>query len=66
MQKMPGHQLRAIYIYGAVQVTAQAVQTALELEIDVAYFSPAGRFLGFAAGAACQRGGCAAGAVSML
>ena len=50
VQKMPGHQLRAIYIYGAVQVTAQAVQTALELEIDVAYFSPAGRFLGLLRG----------------
>lgn len=50
VQKMPGHQLRAIYLYGAVQLTAQAVQTALELEIDVAYFSPAGRFLGMLRG----------------
>lgn len=50
VQKMPGHQLRAIYVYGAVQLTAQAVQTALELEIDVAYFSPAGRFLGILRG----------------
>ncbi|MBK8039884.1 MAG: CRISPR-associated endonuclease Cas1 [Verrucomicrobiaceae bacterium] len=50
VQKMPGHQLRAIYLYGAVQLTAQAVQTALELDIDVAYFSPAGRFLGMLRG----------------
>jgi CRISPR-associated protein Cas1 len=50
VQKMPGHQLRAIYVYGAVQLTAQAVQTALELHIDVAYFSPAGRFLGMLRG----------------
>lgn len=50
VQKMPGHQLRAIYLYGAVQLTAQAVQTALELDIDVSYFSPAGRFLGMLRG----------------
>jgi CRISPR-associated protein Cas1 len=50
VQKMPGHQLRAIYLYGAVQLTAQAVQTALELDIDVSYFSPAGRFLGLLRG----------------
>jgi CRISP-associated protein Cas1 len=50
VQKMPGHQLRAIYIYGAVQLTAQAVQTALELDVDVSYFSPAGRFLGLLRG----------------
>lgn len=45
-RKIPGQQVRAIYCYGAVQVTAQAVSTCLELGIDVAYFSPAGRFLG--------------------
>ncbi len=50
VQKMPGHQLRAIYLYGAVQLTAQAVQTALEMDIDVSYFSPAGRFLGLLRG----------------
>ncbi len=50
VQKMPGNQLRAIYLYGAVQLTAQAVQTALELDIDVSYFSPAGRFLGMLRG----------------
>lgn len=50
VEKKPGHQLRAIYLYGAVQLTAQAVQTALELDIDVSYFSPAGRFLGLLRG----------------
>jgi CRISPR-associated protein Cas1 len=46
MRKLPGQQVRAIYCYGAVQVTAQAAATCLELGIDVAYFTPAGRFLG--------------------
>jgi CRISPR-associated protein Cas1 len=49
-RKLPGHQLRAIYCYGAVQITAQAVETCLDLGIDVAYFSPAGRFLGLLRG----------------
>jgi CRISPR-associated protein Cas1 len=46
VRKLPGQQVRAIYFYGAVQLTAQAAETCLELGIDVAYFSPAGRFLG--------------------
>lgn len=46
LRKLPVHQVRSIYIYGAVQITAQAVQSCLELSIDVAYFSGAGRFLG--------------------
>jgi CRISPR-associated protein Cas1 len=49
-RKIPGQQVRAIYCYGAVQVTAQAVETCLDLGIDVAYFSPAGRFLGLLRG----------------
>lgn len=49
-RKIPGQQVRAIYCYGAVQMTAQAVSTCLELGIDVAYFSPAGRFLGMLGG----------------
>ncbi len=48
--KFPINQLRSIYVFGAVQVTAQAVQAFLEREIDVAYFSPAGRFLGLLRG----------------
>jgi CRISP-associated protein Cas1 len=50
LRKLPGQQVRAIYCYGAIQLTAQAVETCLELGIDVAYFSPAGRFLGLLGG----------------
>ena len=50
LQKFPRHQVRAIYLYGAVQLTAQAAQACLEDGIDVAYFSPAGRFLGLLRG----------------
>jgi CRISPR-associated protein Cas1 len=50
VRKLPGQQVRAIYCYGAIQITAQAVATCLELGIDVAYFSPAGRFLGMLGG----------------
>jgi CRISPR-associated protein Cas1 len=50
LRKLPGHQVRAIYCYGAVQITAQANETCLELGIDVSYFSPAGRFLGLLRG----------------
>jgi CRISPR-associated protein Cas1 len=49
-RKIPGQQVRAIYCYGAVQVTAQAAETCLELGIDVSYFSPAGRFIGLLRG----------------
>jgi CRISPR-associated protein Cas1 len=49
-RKIPGQQVRAIYCYGAVQMTAQASETCLELGIDVSYFSPAGRFLGLLRG----------------
>lgn len=50
VRKLPGQQVRAIYCYGAVQMTAQAVSTCLELGIEVSYFSPAGRFLGMLGG----------------
>jgi CRISP-associated protein Cas1 len=49
-RKVPGQQVRAIYCYGAVQMTAQAVETCLDLGIDVSYFSPAGRFIGLLRG----------------
>jgi CRISPR-associated protein Cas1 len=49
-RKIPGQQVRAIYCYGAVQITAQAAETCLELGIDVSYFSPAGRFIGMLRG----------------
>jgi CRISP-associated protein Cas1 len=50
LQKFPLHQVRAVYLYGAVQVSAQAAHSFLEHGIDVAYFSPAGRFLGLLRG----------------
>jgi CRISPR-associated protein Cas1 len=50
VRKLPGQQVRAVYCYGAIQLTAQAVETCLELGIDVAYFSPAGRFIGMLRG----------------
>jgi CRISPR-associated protein Cas1 len=50
VRKLPGQQVRAIYCYGAIQLTAQAIETCLELGIDVAYFTPAGRFLGMLGG----------------
>ena len=50
LRKLPSRDLRAIHLYGAVQLTAQAAQTCLELSIPVAYFSPAGRYLGMLAG----------------
>ncbi len=50
VRKLPGQQVRAIYLYGAIQLTAQAADTCLELGVDVAWFSPAGRFLGLLRG----------------
>lgn len=50
VRKIPGQQVHAIYCYGAVQITAQAVETCLDLGIDVSYFSPAGRFIGLLRG----------------
>ncbi|MCX6969225.1 MAG: CRISPR-associated endonuclease Cas1 [Verrucomicrobia bacterium] len=48
--KFPVEQVHAIYLYGAVQLTAQASVGLLERGVDVAYFSPAGRFLGLLRG----------------
>jgi len=50
MRKLPLHQVRAIYLYGAVQLTAQAAESCLENGIDVAYFAASGRFLGLLRG----------------
>jgi CRISPR-associated protein Cas1 len=49
-RKLPLHQVRAIYLYGAVQMTAQAAESCLEYGIDVAYFAGSGRFLGLLRG----------------
>lgn len=50
MAKHPIHQLHAVYLYGAVQVSAQALCLLMEEAVPVSYFSPAGRFLGMAHG----------------
>lgn len=50
LRKLPGRQVRTIYLYGAVQLTAQAAESCLELGIPVARFSAAGRFLGLLTG----------------
>lgn len=50
VRKLPSRQLRAVYLYGAVQLTAVAAQTFLELGIDVSFFAPSGRFLGLLRG----------------
>lgn len=50
LTKHPLEQLRAVYIYGAIQMSTQAVQGCLERSIPIAYFSPAGRFLGMTSG----------------
>lgn len=46
----PVHQLQAVYLYGSVQVSAQALSVLMEESIPVSYFSPAGRFIGMAHG----------------
>ncbi len=50
VRKLPLHQVRAIYLYGAIQLTAQAAESCLEHSIDVAYFAASGRFLGLLRG----------------
>ena len=48
--KLPLNQLRHLFIYGVPQVSSQLIHALLEREIGVAYFSPAGRFLGMLGG----------------
>lgn len=50
VRKLPIHQVRAVYLYGAVQLTAQAAQSFLEQNVDVSFFAPSGRFLGLLRG----------------
>lgn len=50
LSKHPLQQVRAIYLFGAVQMSAQLVHTCLEEEKDVSYFAPSGRFLGLLRG----------------
>ena len=46
----PLQQLNAVYLYGSVQVSAQALTALLEHSVPVSYFSMAGRFIGMAGG----------------
>lgn len=50
LTRMPAHQVRAVYLYGAVQMTAAATQFCLEHALDVSFFAPSGRFLGLLSG----------------
>lgn len=50
VSKHPIEQVQAVYLYGGIQMSAQAVQSLLERSVPVAYFSPAGRFLGLTSG----------------
>lgn len=46
----PLHQLQAVYLYGSVQVSAQAVTALMEHSVPISYFSAAGRFIGMSGG----------------
>ena len=50
LTKHPIEQLQSVYIFGAVQMSTQAIQGCLEHSIPIGYFSPAGRFLGMTSG----------------
>ncbi len=50
VSKHPIEQLQALYLYGGIQTSTQALHALLENSIPVAYFSPAGRFLGMTSG----------------
>ncbi len=50
ISKHPIKQLQSLYLYGAVQVSAQAMHTMMEQDVSISYFSPAGRFLGLSHG----------------
>lgn len=50
LTRHPLEQLQSVYVFGSVQMSTQAIQGCLERSIPVAYFSPAGRFLGMTSG----------------
>ena len=50
VSKHPMEQLQSVYLYGGIQTSTQALHALLEASIPVAYFSPAGRFLGMTSG----------------
>lgn len=42
----PLHLLRSIFLYGAAQLSTQLIQTCLTCNIQVTFFSPAGKYIG--------------------
>ncbi len=50
VSKHPFRQVRAVYLFGPVQMSAQLVQACLEEGKDISYFAPSGRFLGLLRG----------------
>ena len=50
LAKLPLNQIRHLFLYGVPQVSSQLVHALLEREVNVAYFSAAGRFLGMLGG----------------
>lgn len=50
VSKHPIHQLSAVCLYGAIQISAQAQHALMEEGIPVSWFSAAGRFIGMAHG----------------
>ncbi len=50
----PLHQLTDVFLYGPVQVSAQALQMMMEKGISVSYFSPSGRYVGMSHGLPCS------------
>jgi len=50
VSRHPLEQVQSVYLYGGIQTSTQAVQSLLQRSIPLAYFSPAGRFLGLTSG----------------
>lgn len=46
VSKHPIHLLKSIFIYGAAQLSTQVICTCLAENISVAFFTPAGKFIG--------------------
>ena len=54
VSKHPIHQLSAVCLYGAIQISAQAQQLLMEQGVPISWFSAAGRFIGMAHGLPCS------------
>lgn len=50
VSKHPIEQVQAVYLYGGIQTSTQALHSLIGRNIPVAYFSPAGRFIGMTQG----------------